>query len=205
MLDNQLLPWYNRLRQKERGNINMESKSYNPLLHQQKLEAAWYSITHKDNPHNPNRPVSILNSISNPIGFTSKQDFYDWANDPEEPTSLAYAINERFYGDNLMAQELQLTKIHQGQPYGRCNCCWLTRSEIREREPRTVKFTYHGKEFTITDFCEMFDIKRTTMRSFIYRKGVDNLTDEMIDAFIANQRLNAKYKRNKQTQPPIMN
>ena len=93
-----------------------------------------------------------------------------------------------------MAQELQLTKIHQGQPYGRCNCCWLTRSEIREREPRTVKFTYHDNEFTITDFCEKFGIKRTTMRSFIYRKGVDNLTDEMIDAFVANQRLNEKYK-----------
>lgn len=167
----------------------MASIGYNQLLHQQKLESAWYSITHKDN---PNRP-----SLSNPypIGFTSKQDFYDWANDPEEPTSLAYAINERFYGDNLMAQELQLTKIHKGQPYGRCNCCWLTRSEIREREPRTVKFTYHGNEFTITDFCEKFCIKRTTMRSFISRKGVDNLTDEMIDAFIANQRLNEKYKQ----------
>ena len=93
-----------------------------------------------------------------------------------------------------MAQELQLTKIHQGQPYGRCNCCWLTRSEIRDREPRTVKFAYRSMEFTITDFCEKFGIKRTTMRSFIRRKGVDNLTDEMIDAFIANQRLNDKYK-----------
>ena len=50
-------------------------------------------------------------------------------------------------------------------------------------------------EFTITDFCEKFGIKRTTMRSFIRRKGVDNLTDEMIDAFIANQRLNDKYKQ----------
>lgn len=50
-------------------------------------------------------------------------------------------------------------------------------------------------ELTITDFCEMFDIKRTTVRSFISRKGVGNLTDEMIDAFIANQRLNAKYKQ----------
>ena len=40
----------------------------------------------------------------------------------------------------------------------------------------------------------MFDIKKTTMRAFVYRKGVDNLTDEMIDAFIANQRLDAKYK-----------
>ena len=181
----------------------MASIGYNPLLHQQKLESAWYSITHKDNPYNPNRPIPLnsLNSLSNPIGFTSKQDFYDWANDPEEPTSLAYAINERFYGDNLMAQELQLTKIHQGQPYGRCNCCWLTRSEIREREPRTVKFTYHGNEFTITDFCEKFGIKRTTARSFVYRKGVDNLTDEMIDAFIANQRLNAKYSKTKTTQP----
>ena len=78
----------------------MASKGYKPLLHQQKLESAWYSITHKDNPYNPNRPFSILNPLSNPIGFTSKQDFYDWANDPEEPTSLAYAINERFYGDN---------------------------------------------------------------------------------------------------------
>lgn len=104
-----------------------------------------------------------------------------------------------------MAQELQLTKIHQGQPYGICNCCWLTRSEIREREPRTVKFTYHGNEFTITDFCEKFGIKRTTMRSFVYRKGVDNLTDEMIDAFIANQRLNAKYSKTKTTQPKTNN
>lgn len=176
----------------------MASIGYNQFLHQQKLESAWYSITHKDNQHNPNRP-----SPSNPIGFTSKQDFYDWANDPEEPTSLAYAINERFYGDNLMAQELQLTKIHKGQPYGRCNCCWLTRSEIRDREQRTVKFTYHGNEFTITDFCEKFGIKRTTMRSFVYRKGVDNLTDEMIDAFIANQRLNAKYKRNQKTKTEV--
>ena len=174
----------------------MASIGYNQLLHQQKLESAWYSITHKDNPYNPNRPIPLnsLNSLSTPIGFTSKQDFYDWANDPEEPTSLAYAINERFYGDNLMAQELQLTKIHQGQPYGRSNCCWLTRSEIRDREPRTVKFTYHSVEFTITDFCEKFGIKRTTMRSFIYRKGVDNLTDEMLDAFIANQRVNEQYR-----------
>ena len=173
----------------------MASIGYNQFLHQQKLESAWYSITHKCNPHNPNRPTSILNSLSNPIGFTSKQDFYDWANDPGEPTSLAYAINERFCGDNLMAQELQLTKIHQGQPYGRGNCCWLTRSEIRDKEQRTIKFTYHGNEFTITDFCEKFGIKRTTMRSFVYRKGVNNLTDEMIDAFMANQRLNAKYKQ----------
>ena len=172
----------------------MASKGYKPLLHQQKLESAWYSITHKCNQHNPNRPICVANSLNNPIGFTSRQDFYDWANDPEDHNSLAYAINERFYGDNLMAQELQLTKIHQGQPYGRCNCCWLTRSEIRDREPRTIKFTYHGNEFTITDFCEKFSIKRTTMRSFIRRKGVDNLTDEMIDAFLANQRLNDKYK-----------
>lgn len=173
----------------------MASRGYNKILHQQKLESAWYSITHKCNQHNPNRPISRNNTLTNPIGFTSKQDFYDWANDPEDPTSLAYAINERFYGDNLMAQELQLTKIHQGQPYGRCNCCWLTRSEIRDREPRTVKFIYHDMELTITDFCEKFGIKRTTMRSFIRRKGVDNLTDEILDAFIANQRLNAKYKQ----------
>ena len=104
-----------------------------------------------------------------------------------------------------MAQELQLTKIHQGQPYGRCNCCWLTRSEIRDREPRTIKFAYRSMEFTITDFCEKFGIKRTTMRSFIRRKGVDNLTDEMIDAFIANQRLNAKYSKTKTTQPKTNN
>ena len=173
----------------------MASKGYKPLLHQQKLESAWYSITHKCNQHNPNRPICVANSLNNPIGFTSRQDFYDWANDPNEINSLAYAINERFYGDNLMAQELQLTKIHQGQPYGRCNCCWLTRSEIRDREQRTVKFEYRSVEFTITDFCEKFGIKRTTMRSFIRRKGVDNLTDEMIDAFIANQRLNDKYKQ----------
>ena len=172
----------------------MASKGYKPLLHQQKLESAWYSITHKCNQHNPNRPICVANSLNNPIGFTSRQDFYDWANDPNEINSLAYAINERFYGDNLMAQELQLTKIHQGQPYGRCNCCWLTRSEIRDREPRTVKFAYRSVEFTITDFCEKFGIKRTTMRSFIRRKGIDNLTDEMIDAFITNQRLNDKYK-----------
>ena len=104
-----------------------------------------------------------------------------------------------------MAQELQLTKINRGQPYGRCNCCWLTRSEIREREPRTIKFVYREMELTIGDFCEMFDIKKTTMRSFVYRKGVDNLTDEMIDAFIANQRLNAKYSKTKTTQPKTNN
>lgn len=160
----------------------MESKCYNPKLHVQKLASAWYAITHRGD------------MSGTPIGFTSRQDFYDWANDPEDHNSLAYAINERFYGDNLMAQELQLTKIHKGQPYGRCNCCWLTRSEVREHESRTIKFVYHDMELTITDFCEMFDIKRTTARSFIYRKGVDNLTDEMIDAFIANQRINDKYR-----------
>ena len=161
----------------------METKIYNPELHEQKLMSAWYAIIHRGE------------MSGTPIGFTSRQDFCDWANDPEDANSLAYAINERFHGDNLMAQELQLTKIHQGQPYGRCNCCWLTRSEIRDREPRTIKFAYRSVEFTITDFCEKFGIKRTTMRSFIRRKGVDNLTDEMIDAFIANQRLNDKYKQ----------
>lgn len=159
------------------------TRGYNPILHQQKLASAWYAIIHRGD------------MSGTPIGFTSRQDFYDWANDPEDANSLAYAINERFHGDNFMAQELQLTKINRGQPYGRSNCRWLTRSEIREREHRTIKFIYHDMELTITDFCEMFDIKRTTVRSFISRKGVDNLTDEMIDAFIANQRLNAKYKQ----------
>ena len=160
----------------------METKIYNPELHEQKLMSAWYAIIHRGD------------MSGTPIGFTSRQDFFDWANDPEDANSLAYAINERFHGDNFMAQELQLTKINRGQPYGRSNCRWLTRSEIREREPRTIKFVYREMELTIGDFCEMFDIKKTTMRSFVYRKGVDNLTDEMIDAFIANQRLNAKYK-----------
>lgn len=159
------------------------TRGYNPILHQQKLASAWYAITHRGD------------MSGTPVRFTSRQDFYDWANDPEDNNSLAYAVNSRFHGDNLMAQELQLTKINRGQPYGRCNCRWLTRSEIREREPRTIKFIYHDMELTIGDFCEMFDIKKTTMRSFVYRKGVDNLTDEMIDAFIANQRLNAKYKQ----------
>ena len=145
----------------------METKIYNPELHKQKLMSAWYAIIHRGE------------MSGTPIGFTSRQDFYDWANDTEDANSLAYAINERFHGDNLMAQELQLTKINRGQPYGRSNCRWLTRSEIREREPRTIKF--------------------------VYRKGVDNLTDEMIDAFIANQRLNAKYSKTKTTQPKTNN
>ena len=161
------------------------TRGYNSILHQQKLASAWYAIIHRGD------------MSGTPIGFTSRQDFYDWANDTEDANSLAYAINERFHGDNLMAQELQLTKINRGQPYGRSNCRWLTRSEIREREPRTIKFVYREMELTIGDFCEMFDIKKTTARSFVYRKGVDNLTDEMIDAFIANQRLNAKYSKTK--------
>ena len=171
----------------------METRIYNPELHEQKLMSAWYAIIHRGE------------MSGTPIGFTSRQDFCDWANDPEDANSLAYAINERFHGDNLMAQELQLTKINRGQPYGRSNCRWLTRSEIREREPRTIKFVYREMELTIGDFCEMFDIKKTTARSFVYRKGVDNLTDEMIDAFIANQRLNAKYSKTKTTQPKTNN
>ena len=147
-------------------------------IHEQKLSAAYYSIHPRIN------------------NFKSRQQFISWATDGTQPNSLVSIISNRFHGANAQAMDLCLTRFDHAQPYSPENCTWKTRDEISSNRPTTRKIYYKNHSYTISEFCEKFGIKLTTMRSFVNRKGVDYITEADIDVLLAKQRAREMAKQN---------
>ena len=146
-------------------------------VHYQKLQTAYYSIP------------KYLNN------FESRQQFIDWAIDPEQHNSLAAIIDMRFHGHQEMAIHLHLTRKDNSKPYCTENCTWQTRDFIRAHARDARRIAYHGATYTIPEFCEVFDVKRQAINYQISKLGLGNITDDVLDAVIAKQRLNDKYKQ----------
>ena len=146
-------------------------------IHNQKLLAAYYSIP------------KYLNS------FESRQQFIDWATDQTQPDSLAAIIDTRFHGYQEMAAYLHLTRKDNKQPYCTENCTWQTRDYIRANARDARKLRYHGATYSIPEFCEVFDVKRSAVNYQISKLGLHNITDEVLDAVIAKQRAKDWYDK----------
>lgn len=139
-------------------------------IHNQKLLAAYYSIP------------KYLNN------FESRQQFIDWATDPEQNDSLSAIIDMRFHGHQEMAAYLHLTRKDNTKPYCIDNCTWQTRDYIRANARDARKLHYHGATYSIPEFCEVFDVKRSAVNYQISKLGLGNITDKVLDAVIAKQR-----------------
>ena len=138
--------------------------------HEQKLIAAYYSIP------------KYLNS------FESRQQFLDWATDPMQPNSLVSIISSRFHEERSLALDLCLTRIDPAQHYSPENCTWQTRDFIRANARDARRIWYYEASYTIPEFCETFNVKRQAINYQITKLGLDNITNEVLDAIIAKQR-----------------
>ena len=147
------------------------STTYQHLCpYEQKLQAAYYSI--------PNH----LND------FESRQQFLNWATDQTQPNSLVAVISRRFHNDSTYALDLCLTRLDPTQHYSLENCTWQTRDFIRANAQDARRIWYHGATYTIPEFCEEFDVKRSAINYQITKLGLSNITNEVLDAVIAKQR-----------------
>ena len=146
-------------------------------LHWQKLQVAYYSIP------------KHLND------FESRQQFLDWATDQTQPDSLAAIIDMRFHGHQEMAIHLHLTRKDNSKPYCTENCTWQTRDYIRANARDARKLRYHGATYSVPEFCEVFDVKRSAVNYQISKLGLGNITDQVLDAVIAKQRAKDWYEK----------
>lgn len=146
-------------------------------LHEQKLIAAYYSIP------------KHLNS------FESRKHFLNWATDQTQPDSLAAIIQNRFHGHQETAYHLHLTRIDPAQHYSPTNCTWQTRDFIRAHARDARRIAYHGATYSVPEFCEVFDVKRSAVNYQISKLGLGNITDEVLDAVIAKQRAKDWYDK----------
>ena len=142
-----------------------------------KLQAAYYSIP------------KHLNY------FESRQQFLDWATDQTQPNSLVAIISNRFHEDRTFALDLCLTRIDPAQHYSPTNCTWQTRDFIRANAQGARRIWYYEASYTIPEFCETFNVKRSAVNYQITKLGLDNVTNAVLDAVIAKQRAKDATKR----------
>ena len=155
----------------------MQSAQPSQYIHYQKLLTAYYSIP------------KYLNN------FESRQQFIDWATDLEQHDSLAAIIEMRFHGHQETAYHLHLTRKDNTQPYSTENCTWQTRDYIRANARDARKLHYHGATYSVPEFCEVFEVKRSAVNYQISKLGLGNITDEVLDAVIAKQRAKDWYDK----------
>lgn len=119
------------------------------------MKARCFNPKHPDYKNYGGRGISVCKSW--------KEDFLNFR---------SWALDNG-WNDTHAKNEISLDRIDVNSDYDPSNCRWTTLKQQANNQRRSRRWVYNGKEYTLLEISEKFNINHMALRSRLYDQGLD--------------------------------